>query len=99
MCLSRVSCARSLIFLILLRTIVNSVNNIGIYIFLMCAGIRYIYNTYILHTMQKTNCKRKCITLDSASDDIIRLVVPGKYPSASEFIRDLIRKEGERIKA
>lgn len=49
--------------------------------------------------MPKLAMKQKCITIDNASMDIINLVVPEKYPSASEFIRDLIRREGEKIKA
>lgn len=43
-----------------------------------------------------TRMKKRVISTDAATERRIAVLVKGKYPSASEMIRDLIRREAER---
>jgi Arc/MetJ-type ribon-helix-helix transcriptional regulator len=45
--------------------------------------------------MARTPMRMRCITLDRATEERIEKLVPDIYPSLSELIRALIRKEVE----
>jgi hypothetical protein len=56
--------------------------------------IIYIYYIHLFYIMPRM--AKRLVSLDDRTERIIEMMVPAIWPSRSELIRDLVRREAER---